>query len=275
MRKITLLFTAVLIASVSLNAQKKKKLDPKYEHHFKVPAAITTDEFNLEFFNIQSQAEFCKLAVKITNNTNDFIVFDKVASKFNFDFGQFSDKKKDILIQPNDSKKKVLEANGHTAFQVEKFSIDFDGFSLVPIKGTVSEMEDFQVPASKNMIETDLFKVALKKSSLRTQEAVLIFECTYLGNKIGLINPSKLVIKVDGAEKEWANDNRKEGSQMLKKGDKVKLKAIFHIPGRIADMQFANMTILWKDTFVETEAKKLAGHSVNFEIDPGMTNGKN
>ncbi len=50
---------------------------------------------------------------------------------------------------------------------------------------------------------------------------------------------------------------------------------MFHIPGRIADMQFANMTILWKDTFVETEAKRISAQEVSFEIDPGMTNGKN
>jgi hypothetical protein len=275
MKKVTILLVTVLITSIAVNAQKKK--DPKYEHHFKNPSAISTDEYKLEFFDVQSQAEFCKLAVKITNNTNDFLIFDKGVSVFNFDFGQFSAKKKEILIKPNDSKKKVLQADGNNQFQVDKFSIDFAGFSLVPVKGIVSEMEDFQVPASKNSISSDLFDVKLnpKKTSLKTQGSVLQFECTYKGNEIGLLDPSKIVIKVDGTDKEYANDNTKSEIIMMKKGDKVKFKASFHIPGRIADMQFANMTISWKDTFVETKVKKLDGAKVNFEIDPGMTNGKN
>lgn len=274
MRKITLLLATALISSIAVNAQKKK--DPKYEHHFKAPEAIVTDEYSVEFSDIQSQAEFCKMAIKVSNNTNDFLIFEKGASVFNFEFGEYSDKKKQIIIKPNDSKKRVLTAVGSEKFQVEKFSLNVDGFSIVPVKGKVSEMEDFQVPASKNSISTDAFKVNLKKSSLKTQEASLTFECIYMGNKVALVNPSKLVIKVDGTEKEYANDNKKSSPKLiLKKGDKVKVKAVFHIPGRVADMQFANMTILWKDTFVETEIKKLDGKKVDFEIDRGLTNGKN
>jgi len=275
MKKITLLLTAILITSISVNAQKKK--DPKYEHHFKVPASVSTDEYSLEFSNVESQAEFCKFAVKVTNKTNDFLIFNKGASVFNFEFGQFSEKNKDIIIKPNGSKKKVLQADGNTRFQVEKFDVDFDGFTLVPVKGTVSEMEDFQVPASTNTVSSDLFDVKLnpKKTSLKTQGSVLQFECTYKGDEIGLLDASKIVIKVEGTEKEYANNDAKSDVKMMKRGDKIKFKTKFFIPGRIADMQFANMIISWKDAFVETKAKKLSGQKVNFEIDRGMTNGKN
>jgi hypothetical protein len=263
-----------LVLAITVNAQKKNS--PKYEHHFKVPQEITTDEYSLNFLDIQSQAEFCKMAVKISNTTNDFLIFDKGSSVFNFDFGTFSDKKKRIIIKPNDSKKKTLQVNGSDKFQVNNFTLKVGGLSLVSVKGNVINMEDFQVPASKNSIEKDVFKLVLKKSSLKTKEAALIFECTYLGNKVAIVNPSQLVIKVDGTDKEYANDVKNSTPKLLfKKGDKVKVKAVFHIPGRIADMQFANMTILWKDTFVETEAKKLSSQEVKFEIDPGMTNGKN
>ena len=273
MKKTTLLLVTFLIGTYTLKAQQK--VDPKHENHFKVPDPIETTEFLLNFSDIQAQSEFCKLAVKVTNNTNDFLLFQKGSSTFNFDFGKFSDPKKELIIKPNGSKKKVLSAKGGTQFHVEKFSMTMDGFSIVPVNGEVNKMEDFQVPASKNAISTDLFKVSLKKSSLRTQEAYLVFDCTYQGNKIAMIDPSRLVIKVDGTEKEYANDNRKSEPKLLRKGDKVKVKAIFHIPGRVADMQFANMTILWKNTFVETEARKLEKQEVNFELDRGLTIGKN
>ena len=74
---------------------------------------------------------------------------------------------------------------------------------------------------------------------------------------------------------EYANDIKNPNPKLLFKGDKLKIKAVFHIPGRIADMQFANMTILWNDSFRETNAQKLKGHEITFNIDRGMTNGKN
>lgn len=273
MRKITLLLATILVSSIAVNAQEK--VDPKHTNYFKIPAEISTPEYSLTFSGAVARTEFCKFAVHIQNNTKDFLIFKGAESTFNFDFGTFTEKKKEVFVKPNGKKKKVLEANGGTQFHVDKYSVDIDGIYLVPVTGKVSEMKDFQVPASKNALSTDLFTVRLKKSSLKTQEAVLIFECTYLGDKIAIIDPSKLAIKVDDMEKEYANDNKKSDPRLLRKGSTIKLKAIFHIPGRIADMQFANMKILWKDTFVETEEQKLGTHSVQFLIDRGLTNGKN
>jgi len=273
MKKIGILLLITLSSTLVVNAQKN--IDPKHTNFYKSVEDISTKEYNLSFFDIVARNEYCKFAVKITNNTNDFILFKGNETVFNFDFGKFSENKKEVFIKPNDSKKRVLEANGGTEFHVEKFDVNVDGFYLVPIKGKIQDMEDFQVPASKNAINHEVFSLKLIKSSLKTQEATLQFECTYKGDKIGLVDPTKLVIKVDGTDKEYANDDKKGEPEMVRKGDEVKFKAIFHIPGRIADMQFANMTILWKDSFVETEEKKLEGKQVSFELDPGLTNGKN
>ena len=40
-------------------------------------------------------------------------------------------------------------------------------------------------------------------------------------------------------------------------------------------MQFANMTILWNESYRETNAQKLKGHEITFNIDIGMTNDEN
>jgi len=274
MNKITLLLTVLLITTNVVNAQK---IDPKHENHFKQLEPINTDEYTLTFSNAHAQMEFCLFSLKITNNTNDFLIFKREETTFNFEFGTITLQKKEFLIKPNGSKKKTLKVDGDTKFHVENCNVNLDGFYIVPIKGTVDEMEDFQVPASKNSVSSGSFDVKLnpKKTYLKTQESVLLFEATYKGNEIGLVDPSKIVIKVNGTEKEYANDNAKSEIVMLKKGEKIKFKASFHIPGRIADMQFANMTLLWKDTFVETKAKKLKGQKVDFVLDPGLTNGKN
>ena len=272
MKKIKLL---IIIFLTTINAIGQNISSPKYEHHFKKPKNISTDEYDISFFDIESQAEFCKMAVKIFNKTNDFLIFDMGAPIFNFDFGKFSDKKKKVIIEPNSNKRKTLQVSGTNKFQVQSFNLSFNGISLLSSEGNISKMANFQVPASKNSIQTNAFKLNLKKSSLRTQEAALIFECIYQGDNIGIVNPSKLSVKVDGTDLEYANDIKNPNPKLLFKGDKLKIKAVFHIPGRIADMQFANMTILWNDSFRETNAQKLKGHEITFNIDRGMTNGKN
>jgi len=275
MKKITILLATILISFITVNAQDK--VDPKHENHFKQIEPITTDEYTLTFSNAHAQMEFCLFNVKVTNNTNDFLIFQRGEVVFNFDFGSFTQKKKEFLIKPHNSKKKTFKADGGTQFHVDKFNADIDGIYLVPVSGKVSEMKDFQVPASANSVSSDLFDVKLnpKKTSLKTQGSVLQFECTYKGNEIGLLDPSKIVIKVEDTDKEYANDDAKSEAKMMKKGDKIKFKTSFHIPGRIADMQFSNMIISWKDAFVETKAQKLEAQKVNFELDRGLTNGKN
>ena len=54
-----------------------------------------------------------------------------------------------------------------------------------------------------------------------------------------------------------------------------KIKAVFKVPAKITDMQFANMEIDWKNTFTESKLVPIALPAQNFEIDPGMTEGKN
>ncbi len=261
MKNINLLLVAILLSVSIVNAQKvdkKQKVDKDHMNYFKTPTDISNSEYNLSFSDIVARFDLCKLAVKVTNNTSDFIIFKKGECVFGFDFGEFNEKKKDIVIKPHGSKRRVLEANGGDQFHVEKFNLELRGFYLVPVNGKVNEIEDFMVPPSKNSIDTDLFSISLKKYSLKTAESSLQFECIYNGDKIAFIDPSKITIKVDGTDKEYANDNKKGGGEMLMPGDKVNIKAVFHIPGKIADMQFANMTISWKDTFIETEAKKIA-----------------
>ncbi|MGB0888071.1 MAG: hypothetical protein ACPGSL_08115 [Vicingaceae bacterium] len=274
-KKNTLLLTVVFFTTIIMNAQKK--VDPKHTNYYKIPNEISSPEYSLKFSGAVARTEFCKFALHLQNKTKDFLIFKGEESIFNFDFGKFSEKKKAIIVRPNGKKKKVLEVNGGNQFHVNQFNVDVDGIYKVPVDGKINEMDDFQVPASANSVSSDVFDVKLnpKKTSLKTQGSVLQFECTYNGNEIGILDPSKIVIKVEGTEKEYANDNAKSEARLMKNGDRIKFKTSFHIPGRIADMQFANMLISWKDAFIETKAIKLSGANVIFELDRGLTNGKN
>jgi hypothetical protein len=46
------------------------------------------------------------------------------------------------------------------------------------------------------------------------------------------------------------------------------------VPAYVVDMQFANMTIVWKNTFSTSKAKKVELKTFELEYDPGLTAGK-
>jgi len=63
--------------------------------------------------------------------------------------------------------------------------------------------------------------------------------------------------------------------RILKKGDKTSFVVFFEIPGRITDMQFAEMDIVWKNTFSESELKEIKFENKKIVIDHNKTKEKN
>ncbi len=139
----------LLIASTPAFAQKEKKVDPKHANHFKV-AKVETDDYIVEVTDIFVRMEEAKCKVKITNKTNDYLVWNPSESVFKFEFGEFKPKEKEVIIKPNDKESKVLNVTGDTRFHVEALTLEIKGMSKVAATGTMVMAPDFQLPASMN-----------------------------------------------------------------------------------------------------------------------------
>ena len=110
--------------------------------------------------------------------------------------------------------------------------------------------------------------------SKKTDLTAVKFECTYKGGAFGIIDPSKVSVRMSNGQ-EFANSMRKEKKHLLERGEKKKFTLYFDVPANVEDMQFANMEIVWNECFVESKAEEFEIPTVNFEFDPGMTAGKN
>ena len=62
---------------------------------------------------------------------------------------------------------------------------------------------------------------------------------------------------------------------MLFKGEEDKFTLYFYVPATVTDMQFANMQVVWKNTFVDCPVSSIDPIKINFAIDRGFTIGKN
>lgn len=248
----------------------------QYERiYFSDPESIEGDDFILHAKNGVNQADHSKFAYTIENNTQDFIMCNPEEATFKFSFGEFHPSVKSYLVKPGDKKTKTMLAEGGDQFRVADFNFVTGGLYRIPVDGEKVEAPDFQLPASKNSFTVGNFEVRLRKYDASTREAKAQFEVEYTGDKMAIISPANLSVRAKKKKSEeevvYANDLKKADIELMQKGDKVKFDAVFHIEGRIVDMQFATMFIVWNDTFVETSKEEIRPESFDFRWDETKT----
>lgn len=239
--------------------------------------AVDTEagDVSLSSKNVVAQADHCKLAFTVQNNSTDLLMYDANETEFVYSFGKKNPSLKSFILQPGDKKTKTLLVKGTENYLQKEFKMNVKGLYLIPVNGTVTSAPQFALPAATNSFDAGNFKVKLKKYDASTKEATAVFECTYVGNQIALIDASSLSVTANKnkstEEVTFANDDKKADVEILKKNESIEIKAVFHIPGKIVDMQFATMKINWNNTFVETTAKPISAETVSFVMDAAAT----
>ncbi len=269
MKKIILII--LVLTSVNIYAQKdSKKTYYYYNQKFGEQYGV-----NLTAKNIVSTTEYVKLGLEIINDTESFLLFEKDKCKFVVDGNSYfpRKKKKGDIIFPNSKRVITVKSAGETNYLTEDIDFKPGGFYTFSAEGKVVETEPFHLPPNRNEINNGIFKINMLKLKKQTDETVVQFRCTYTGDKIGLIKPSNCVLRTENG-KEWATVNSKEKIKVLQKNDKVKFTVTFKIPGKITDMQFAEMDIVWKNTFSESELKQLNFDIQHFNLDRNKTKNK-
>jgi len=236
-------------------------------YYYENPSSIEGDDYEISFDNSVSKSSYCKMATKIANNSLDFMMLETKEIVYTNDEIEQNPKKKTFIIPPGKKKTFTMNFSDQGNYNVQNFSVDFGGLYLVSTDGEKVETPNFNLPASENKIETEDFKISLKNLKKETKETVATFEVQYIGKKIGLVEPSNLMIIYTGRSSTgYSNDNKKAAAKVLERGDKCIIKAVFHISAKNGDMQFLPMQIIWKDTFQTTTKEALDSEIVNFEF---------
>ena len=275
----TLLMAAFAISvTSSAYAQKgkDKKDDPKYTNYFSdLEEAMETKVVVMEFTNAVSRMDMLKFKTKFTNSTNDFLLIDP--SKFTVEVNgeEHHPNEKAFILDPNDKNSKTIDLKDGENLRADEFEVTIAGVSRISLDGTPSKMEQFQLPASQNVMSAGNFEVNLKNLKQETKETWARFDIKYKGEGYAIIDPSRISVKTEGGD-QYANDDSKSKSILLEKGDSKTVSAIFHIPAKVVDMQFAKLFVQWGDCMIETKAVPFdIDESVTFELDAELTAEKN
>lgn len=274
MKKTVLHITLAMLALGTVSAQKKGK-EVKYEKLYYQNVVKETNEIKITVDNAVSTAGETKFKLKITNLTGDLIVFKPEESKFIVNGKEMAPKEKWLIIKPNESDFRVINLKGAGYNEVKNYSFTVGGLYIASTKGTVMEAPNFDLPASKNDFEAGNCKCTMANIYKESDRTEVKFKCAYNGQKIGIIQPAKVSVKMpDG--KEYANAKSKADMIMLTKGqdDSFSMRWDRMEGGKAMDMQKVPMTIIWHDAFSESELKPLSSETVNLEFDQATTEAK-
>jgi hypothetical protein len=270
--KNVLLFSLIILSSTVLFAQKNSKYT-NYYYDFDFG-----EQFGVSLLakNVVSKSEYVKLGLEINNQTTDYLYFVEDKCKFVINNNSYYPKKvkKGKIIPPQKKISVTVNASEQTDYLVDWFDFKPGGIFKFSSEGKSTEFEPFHLPPDRNEIVSDKFSLKMLKLKKETKETAVKFEVTYTGDKIAIIDPSNCVIRTEKG-KEWANAFTKTKPIVLQKNESDKFTVLFTIPGKITDMQFAEMDIVWKNTFRESDLEELHFDIQGAELDKKTTYEKN
>jgi len=283
MTKTIIFLLTTLFFLPSLLAQTPET-DPRHENHYKYIAPIITDEVKIEISNMYSQMNFAQIKLRITNKTNDFMALKSDEIIFQMNGIEYRPNGKIFMIGPRDYITRTIRVDGDNRFHIDRFSIDFDGFYKIPAEGNTMVAEHFILPNSMNDFEFDEFRCKVAGRIIQsTQITELPLRCTYIGEKVGLIEASRISVKLEDGQ-EFANINTGSkiknlvttgSTDVLFPGEQTKITSVFRIPAKTIDMQFATLSVNFNDTFSETELIAIPIPAQDFVLDQTKTALKN
>ncbi|MBV6403748.1 MAG: hypothetical protein GFGODING_00493 [Flavobacteriales bacterium] len=265
-----LLLATALLTACALHAQK---VDPRHTNFYRVPAPVENEVIRIEFKDPVAQLAMCKVRVELTNKTSDILIIKASEIVFTVGGATYSPKDRDFVIRPNDRINRTLEITGGNMHH-DAFSVKFGGANRLSRSEGALKVPDFDVPPSKNSFTAGNFEVNLVNMDKETAKTALKFKVVYRGSKVALVDPSRTALRIESGQ-EFANASSKSKEVILQQGEDDAFTVYGEIPGKIVDMQFANMKLVWNDAFREVTPKPFKIGTVDFTIDPGLTEGKN
>lgn len=253
-----------------------------YEKIFYKDQVKETSDFTITVDNAVSTPGEIKFKLKITNKTNDFVLYKPFESKFILDGKEVKPSEKAMVIKPNSSDFVTINLKGAGYNAIKNYSFVLEGLYKVSTSGKVINTPNFKLPASANEFKTGDFTCTMTDLVKESGKTEVKFKVAYNGNKVGVVNSTKAAVKMpDG--KEYANAKKpgmlesKTKEVLLMKGDEetITLKWDKFEGGRAMDMQKVAMEIIWNETYTESPAMKSPSEKLEIEMDEALTVAKN
>lgn len=225
----------------------KAKEDVKFLYK---EATVETDDYNIYIMDAVANIKQAKFKIKIFNKTNDYLLIKPTEFKYLAGDKTLLGQDKTYVISPNEEETKVIDFKGADMLS-EKFTVEFKGIYKASAGGKAYSVPNFELPPSKNDFTVENFTCTLKKADLKTDKSAVKFECVYVGDGVGIINPMKASAIMPGGQE---NVNSKKNQPMiLEKGKRDDFTLVYNEVAGAGDMQKKGIQVKWNETLRESK----------------------
>ncbi len=275
MKKIIL---AVVITTCTYSIAIAQK-EIKYAKLYYKDSKTETNEVTITIDNAVSTEAETKLKLKITNKTNGYIIYKPEESKFIINGKEMKANEKSFNIEPNESVSRVINLKNPKSNTIKNYSFVLDGLYKVPTDNKGISVADFKLPVAQNEFKAGNFNCSLVKLYKETDATDVKFKCAYNGDKIGLVSPAKIAVKMpDGNEyaavKVGLFANLKPFMLMKGQDETFSLHWERMQGGKEMDMQKVEMMIKWNEAFTEAVSEKMKAETLEMQFDEETSNAK-
>lgn len=262
-----------LLVSLFVFAGKGGDEFSKYGKVFFKSGSVDLGDATLSIENAVATDAYIKFKMVVKNNTSEYLLVKPGEIVFVVDGKDYKANERDMIIEPNDEASKVVDIKG-AQFRVQQLVIKFNGFNKVVANKTAIVAANFKLPVAQNAFEAGAFKVSQLETEKKTDFVSVKFAVTYEGSNIGIVAPAAAALKFPNGS-EFANMKARTKPLLLSKGESDNFRMSWHnIPVSNGDAQFANLEILWRESFKEGKLSSIPAKEYTMEWDPGMTKGK-
>lgn len=249
--------------------------EEKFDVVYFEPMTFENDFVKVEIDDVVSLEKETKFRMTVTNKTNDYIIYNSEESRFDIPDQDVRAKEKSWMIEPLDTKRKVMRAYGEGLNTIRTFAFVCEGFHKL-VEQDPYEVDPFRLPPAVNMFEAGPMRVQLDKEKRATGATKVSWDVTYTGQHYAYLYPYKVqVLMPDGNY--YASTKNDLKPVIMERGDTKSLDAAWdRMPGgRINDMQKVEMMIHFNGVFLEAVPEPVEGATLQFEWDEAQTREKN
>lgn len=260
----------ILLCISSLAFSQKKEKVIKYQKTFYKNQTIENMDVKVTIDDAVATPTGMKFKISIVNKSSDYIVFKPSECEFKIKDSKVKPIEKWLVIRPGDKDWRIVDIRGPQYIVPENFDFVMAGFYKVALDSKGNSSPDFKLPPQSNEFKTGGFNVTMSGFKKETAKTDAKFNVTYFGDKIGIIETSKVSAKMpDG--KEFANYDR-EKPIIFDKGTTESFKVAWKdIPLASGDMQLAEMIIIWHDAFKEVTPIKIPTINLTILFDKELS----
>ncbi len=267
-------FGLFLVSFLSFGQESEKKSIEDFEKVYYHDKTVTQDDFDILVKNIIDYKDILKFALKVTNKSNCFIVYDKGKSKFIIDGKTLPANSKTKLISVSNSKTQTIDTDRSGLKKLESFGFLLDGLFILKEKEPSIEVVTFEIPMSKKDFSfgdvTCIVSIPVRKSQKMTVKIAM----NNKGKDYIVVQPFRVGLKMpDG--KIYTSKNVKEIIVLAPQSKKNMTLKWDRMPkGNLNDMQKVDMNLIFNEVFFYTEKTKLDPLTVNLIWDEKLTDEK-